>query len=47
MYRITLKYELFGVTVHDEWTAPDEKSKNCMIKSAQDNGMNIVSVVEL
>lgn len=47
MYKIKLKYEFFGVTVHDEWTAPDEQSKNCMIKSAQNNGMDIISVVEL
>lgn len=46
-YLIYVSYDFFGNACQDTWQAPNEKAKDCMVKSAKDNGMTVVKVEEV
>lgn len=44
MFKIFVEYSLFGVACQDTWQAPDEKAKECMLKSAKEYGFTVIKV---
>ena len=47
MFKIYVSYDFFGTACQDVWQAPDKRTKDCMIKSAQDNGFTVEKIEEV
>ena len=46
MYKIHLKVIFLGIVMDDIWQAPDERAKDCMLKTAKEYGFTVEKVVK-
>lgn len=47
MYKIYLKVNFLGVMMDEVWDAPDERAKDCMLKTAKEHGFTVKKVVQV
>ena len=47
MYKIYLKVNFLGTIMDEVWKAPDERAKDCMLKSAKEYGFTVEKVVKV